>query len=578
VTRVLGSDPPLFTAYLRDITRRKRAEDELRTSRDQLNAIFQGVAEGITVQGVDGEIVFANEAAARTLGFGSLEELLTTPVSRIVEGYELRDETGDPLAISDLPGRHALEGRAASRVVRFRRLPDGEERWSEVKATPVLDEAGRPRFAVNIFHDITNRHRTQHNQSFLAEASAVLASSLDFDETLQHVARLAVPRLADWCAITTRESDGSLRQLAVEHVDPQKVEWARELAKRYPPNPDGQSGVPEVIRSGRPELYPEITEAMLESGATDPEHLQILRSLGLVSVMSVPMIARDRVIGAITFVAAESGRRYGPEDLRIAEDLAQRAAMAVVNSRLFAERSAVADALQQSLLPPQLPEIPRVEVAARYYAAGSGNEVGGDFYDVFPSGESSWAAVIGDVCGKGPEAAAVTGLARHTIRAAAILERRPSSVLATLNDAVVQQRSDHLFCTICYVRLKVNPTTIRATVCCAGHPLPILLRADGKVESAGVPGTLLGIFPDPELVDRVVDLAPGDTLVLYTDGVVEEQMDGSVFGRDRLVSLVQACAGRSAAEIAEAIERAVLGFRPVAPRDDIAILVLRVRP
>jgi PAS domain S-box-containing protein len=576
VVRVGESDPPLFTAYLRDITERKLAEESLRASRDQFEAIFQGVAEGITVQGPDGQIVYANDAAARTLGFSSRQELLTTPVARIMERFELWDEAGDRLPLEELPGRLALQGEPAERVVRYRNRQDGEERWAQVKATPISNEEGGVQFAVNIFHDITERHRAQENQRFLAEASAILVSSLDYDETLRGIARLAVPRLADWCTISMREADGSVRQLVVEHVNPARVHLAQELGRRYPEAP---LDVHQVLRTGRSDLYPDISRELLEAAAVDEDHLvELVRSLGLRSAMIVPLVARNRILGAITFVSAESGRQFGPDDLRIAEDLAQRAALAVDNASLFRERTSVADALQKSLLPPQLPEIPRVDVAARYHAAGHGNEVGGDFYDVFPTAEGSWAVVIGDVCGKGPEAAAVTGLARHTIRAAAIQERRPSGVLATLNDAVIQQRSDHMFCTACYVRVKINPKTVRATVCCAGHPLPLLLRSDGRVQVAGAPGTLLGIFPEPQLLDRAVDLGPGDALVLYTDGVVEEQEGGHVFGRDRLVALLESCVQLDAAGIAESIERAVLSFRPGPPRDDIAILVLRIRP
>jgi PAS domain S-box-containing protein len=547
-------------------------------ARDQLEAIFNGVAEGITVQDSSGQVVFANEAAARTLGFETVDELLATPLAAVMERFELWDEGGEPFPPEQLPGRLALLGVAGSeRIVRFRDNVTGEDQWAQVKASPLYGEDGTVRFAINIFHDVTDQQLAQDTQRFLAEASEVLALSLDFDETLKQIARLAVPRLADWCAISIREEDGSIRQLAVEHVDPAKVGLAEELGRKYPTNQHAQRGVPGVLRTGRSELYPQIAEALLEESARDEEHLQILRSIGLRSAMIVPMVARSRAIGAITFVGAESGRRYGPEDLRLAEDLAQRAALAVDNARLFRERSAVADALQKSLLPPRLPSIPRTEIAARYYAAGQGNEVGGDFYDAFPTGEGSWALVIGDVCGKGPEAAAVTGLARHTIRAAAIQERRPSNVLATLNDAVMQQRSDHIFCTVCYMRLKLNPKNVRATICCAGHPLPLVLRANGRVETAGAPGTLLGIFPNPSLADRAVDLAPGDAVVLFTDGLIEGHGDGAS-GRDRLISIVRASAGLDAASMAERIEQTALSLRPGPPRDDMALLVLRIRP
>ena len=331
-----------------------------------------------------------------------------------------------------------------------------------------------------------------------------------------------------------------------------------------------------MVRTGRSEIYEDIPDALLVQAAVDQEHLEILRGLQLRSVITVPLTARGRVFGVMTLVFAESGRRYGPADLALAEDLARRAALAVDNARIYQERDHIARTLQRSLLPPRLPDIPGMEIAGRYRAAGAGNDVGGDFYDAFEAADGSWVVVIGDVCGKGPEAAAVTGLARHTIRAAAMRERKPSEILTTLNDAVLQQRSDHMFCTVAYVRVRPNPGGARLTICCGGHPLPVVLRADGTVLAAGSPGTLLGIFPDPELVDRTVDLGPGDALVLFTDGVIEEHGDGEMFGRDGMTDLLRESVGRKAEEIAEAIEQAVVAFGPAAPRDDIAIVVLRV--
>jgi serine phosphatase RsbU (regulator of sigma subunit) len=151
-------------------------------------------------------------------------------------------------------------------------------------------------------------------------------------------------------------------------------------------------------------------------------------------------------------------------------------------------------------------------------------------------------------------------------------------VLSTLNEAVRQQRSDRTFCTVCYARLRIGDRGVRVTVCCAGHPQPIVLRADGTIQSAGAPGTLLGIFPDPDLLDRAVDLGPGDAVVLFTDGVIEERAPGAIFGRDRLEGVVKASAGSDAEGIVHAIEQSVLSFRPDPPRDDLAIMVVRVRP
>jgi serine phosphatase RsbU (regulator of sigma subunit) len=251
----------------------------------------------------------------------------------------------------------------------------------------------------------------------------------------------------------------------------------------------------------------------------------------------------------------------------------------VDNAQLLQEIRGVATRLQESLLPPALPEIPRLEVEGRYRWGGEGNDVGGDFYDAFDTGDGAWALAIGDVCGKGVDAAVVTSLARHTLRAVALQERKPSSILARLNQAVMQQRLDHMFCTVCYVRLKPHGDGARLTVCSAGHPLPLVLRADGSLESAGSPGALLGIFHDPDLTDSAADLYPGDALVLFTDGVLEERRDGGeVFGRERLETTLRSCRGMTAVRIAEAVEDALVAFSPQGPRDDVALLVVRVKP
>ncbi|MGH2578012.1 MAG: PP2C family protein-serine/threonine phosphatase, partial [Actinomycetota bacterium] len=213
-----------------------------------------------------------------------------------------------------------------------------------------------------------------------------------------------------------------------------------------------------------------------------------------------------------------------------------------------------------------------------YHAAGEGIDVGGDFYDAFDTEDGAWALVVGDVCGKGPQAAALMGTARHTIRAAALREHRPSAVLTTLNTALQQQSREQWFCTVCYVRLRPQPGGARLTVCAGGHPLPAILRADGSVEFAGTPGTLLGVFTDIELTDATVDLGPGDALVLFTDGLTEAERTGREFGQKWLTEVLARNVGRSVEEIARSLEREVLGDRNHGLPDDLAILVARVKP
>jgi serine phosphatase RsbU (regulator of sigma subunit) len=223
-----------------------------------------------------------------------------------------------------------------------------------------------------------------------------------------------------------------------------------------------------------------------------------------------------------------------------------------------------------------LPEIPAIELAAAYRPAGIGLEVGGDFYDVFSTAEDQWYAVVGDVCGKGAEAAAVTALARYTIRAAAVRRRSPSAILRWLSDAMLQQASeeDGRFCTIACAHLDVSRTPTRVTVACGGHPLPLVVRADGRTEEVGTPGTLLGLVPSPDLQDRTAELRGGDTLVLYTDGLTEAGAPARVWAPEELAATARAVAGAPATATVDHLVASLVG--PVArARDDVAVLALR---
>ena len=603
--------------------------------------------------------------------------------------------------------------------------------------------------------------------AFLAEASEVLAASLDPNETLEGLAKLAVPRLADWCAIDMVDGAGNIELVALAHVDPAKVDMAMDLRRRYPPDPDAQTGVPNVLRTGRSELMEEIPPELIERAAAEHSELaDLIRDLQLRSAMVVPLVGTDRVLGAMTFVWAESGRRYAHADLALAEDLARRASVAIEharlyqserearlregdtrarlqilleagaamaasfevpgilraltggasrricdysvafvlgpngaivdavgahrdvarygvvermarahlpevdspdslaaqvirtgepilipevpaerlervmasgvqlelarelgfasvivvpitargrmfgalalvrddawppfteddvsfaitiatraaitldNVRLYTEREAMSETLQRSLLPPEFPDVPGIDVAARYLPVSEGGAlIGGDFYDVFESDPDHWIGVIGDVVGKGPQAAALMGLARYTIRTAALAEGRPSRILETLNQAFLRQTKDHRFCTACCVRIRRSGYGTRMTVSTGGHPLPVVLHDDGTIAEVGSPGTILGVFEDPVLSDHAVDLAVGDALVLYTDGVTDERKDDEEFGEARLYDVLSTLSAGSARDIADGVLEAVVGFRTEEPRDDIAILVMKV--
>ncbi|HET8950302.1 MAG TPA: SpoIIE family protein phosphatase, partial [Solirubrobacteraceae bacterium] len=548
-----------------------------RQSGEEVNTILGGVADAVTAQAPDGTLVYANEATVRMVGMDSVQELLAAPPGEVAMRFEMTGEDGGAIDIERLPGRRALRGEHPEPlVVRSRMAGTREWLWTRVKSTPVLEPDGSVRLAINVIEDITELKRSEQGQRFLAEAGRVLAGSLDYQETLAAVARLAVPDIADWCAVDAIV-DGELKRVATAHADPRKVEEVLQVAERYPPDPTAETGLYGVLRSGRSEVWAQISDEMLQGAARDDGHLALLRSIGMTSAMIVPMSTHGTVLGVITFVSAETGHAFDDADLTIAESLASRAATAIENSRLYAARSAIARTLQASLLPPALPEVPGFELAAHYHSASEGTEVGGDFYDVFNTAEDQWYAVVGDVCGKGAEAAAVTAMARYTIRAAAVRRRSPAGILRLLSEAMLREESPDLvgrFCTIACLQLDLSRTTARATVACGGHPLPAVLRADGSVEELGTPGTLIGLVERPELQDRTCELHAGDTVVLYTDGLTEAGAPDRVWDDEDLASVLHGAAGGSPQQVVDHAVREALGVQP-APRDDIAVVALR---
>ena len=543
----------------------------------QLDALFMSVPVGLGFVDRALRYVRVNQRLADIKGVSpedhigrTLRELIPELADELEPHYRTVLETGEP--VTDLPvsGRLGADPATHDWLVSYYPVPS---------ASGTIDGVGI------LVQDVTARRAAerqvefaQDQLEFLANVSDVLSSSLNYRRTLSKLANLIVPHLADWCAIDIVEDDNRPHQVVVAHVDPAKVAFAEELRQRWPIQPDSATGAPNVIRTGQSELYEEITEELLLSSALDEEHLDMLRQLGLRSIVVVPLTARGRTLGAVTLVHAESGRTYRQSHVEFIEDVARRAANAIDNARLYQERSRVARALQRALLPADLPDIEGVALAATYRPMSESSEIGGDFYDVFETADGSWTVVVGDVEGKGPEAAAVTGLARHTIRAAAVRERSPSRILSLLNEVLIRDHEVPRFCTVALGKLTVGGGRASVAVALGGHPSPLLVRADGTVETIEVRGTLLGLFPAPAMPETVVELGPGESLVLYTDGVTEARREGTVFGDERLVDVVRAAADADPRHLADAIEQAVVDWQPEHREDDLAILVLRVNP
>jgi serine phosphatase RsbU (regulator of sigma subunit) len=322
-------------------------------------------------------------------------------------------------------------------------------------------------------------------------------------------------------------------------------------------------------------------------GHNPPYHGMPPGHLPVRSYLAVPVVTTDGAVEGGLFLGHSQPGMFSESAEAVALNVARHAAIAMVNARLyeaaqretearrraFEERDHVARVLQESLLPPALPAVPGLEIAARY-VAGDGL-VGGDFYDVFALGDGRWGFVLGDVCGRGAEAASVTALTRHTARSAAMLEESPAGVIEHVNAALLLDASD-LFVTALFGHIAPNGAAVNVRLCAAGHPPPLVARADGGVEAIASTTPLLGVVEHLGAGEAALVLRPGDALLLYTDGLIEARHDGRVFGPDRLMQTLADAAGRSAEEMADALLSASQGFGPGAPIDDTALLILRV--
>jgi serine phosphatase RsbU (regulator of sigma subunit)/anti-sigma regulatory factor (Ser/Thr protein kinase) len=288
----------------------------------------------------------------------------------------------------------------------------------------------------------------------------------------------------------------------------------------------------------------------------------------------VPVVTSDgEVAGGLFFGHPEPGM-FSADDERLVVGIAEQSAIAIENARLYQERTRTAQTLQRALLPPHLPEIAGLELASGYRAAGEGNEVGGDFYDVFQQGDGSWVLVVGDVCGKGPRAAAVTALARYTLRAHAVAGLRPSYLLARLNDQLLRQRAPG-FVTVALARVDLHDDGATVQLASAGHPLPIVASAGGAAPRGDV-GTPLGVIEQPDLPETTLALARGDLLAFYTDGVSEAAAPRVLLDEERLAALVAERAGDGPGAVVAHLERTAVELAGGKPRDDIACLAVQL--
>jgi len=572
---VIVSSTVAYALALRDASAEREAAvrsqieelvGQVEAERSTMNQILQQMPSGVIVTDGEGNLTLQNTRSRQLLasdfdlGLGLESFISEAPwIGRRPDGVVYAPDEY-PLVRAVRDGEVVLGERITIE------RDDGSSVILEVDATPIRASTGEVIVgAVASFQDVSERIETQDR---LARSTRRLTQIQSVTDAA--LSGLGVDELADQLLRKVREvlEADSATLLLLDRTGSMLIEHTTVGAQTDGaaiPIPMG-SGIAGTIAST---MSPLVVEDLSTYEVERPWLVRSMRSL-----MGVPLVYQGEVKGVI-HVATRTRRRFTTDEIEVAELAANRIAAALERASLYDSRSAMAQALQRSLLPSSLPEIDGVELAALYHPFSPDHEISGDFYDVYPHGEGTWGVVVGDVSGKGPKAAAIMGLAAHTMRALARYESRPSAVLAALNDTLLaaERVTEEQFCTACEMRLRSEPGHLRITLCLAGHPPPLLMRADGSVEEAGLPGTLLGSFRDPELHDVVLDLRPGDALVAYTDGLVERRDVGIDEGQRTLAELLSTCTELSAEEITARISREIV--ERVSLDDDVAVFVIR---
>jgi serine phosphatase RsbU (regulator of sigma subunit)/PAS domain-containing protein len=563
--------------------------EAIRAERRLLHAAFQQTPIALFLLEQDGTIRRANGMAAALLGAPSgyatgkvLTAFVDLPLRAAVQTQlaaaartgkprtaDCRILTSDgPLDVTmtaaavDLPGDPPL---LAVAIISGSALPAAKSKTAGQALAPAVPPAAQADRAIV---SMTQR------LDMVTAVTRLLLDNSTFSEavTLQRCARLLAGEIADWVIIDV-ERDGQLRrQYATGPRNGQADQLARAVRSV---DPDPESVPWQVHTTGKSVVLAHADEpAALGAG---PGGTPLLMMLGATSVICVPISDGTTGYGTLTLTRRAADGHFGVADLGLAEELGQHLAIAVRVDRMFRRRSEVAEALQASLLPARLPSVPGLEFAAAYVGATQWQEISGDFYDVFEA-EDGWAIAVGDVCGKGKDAAAMTAAARHAIRALAHVHSGPAEVLAAANEVLLAGDYDERFVTVLLAFLRRRGRRVQVRLASCGHPGPAVVRADGRVEILAGDGLPLGLFDDAKPSRLDLELRPGDLLFFYTDGVTEARAADLSLFEDRLADSLAAGAGRSATETVRAVQELVTSFSQGELRDDVTILAVRFAP
>jgi PAS domain S-box-containing protein len=558
-----------FADQLGAFIARRRAEArgaEAERFRQHLVEVVRGTADAVLSKDLDGIITTWNPAAARLYGY-SAEEAIGRHISFIVPP-DHKDEEKEIL--DRVKQGERLETYETERI-----RADGARIAVSLTVSPIRSPMRGLIGASVVARDITAEMRRRRAQEFLVAASRLLDSSLDPLETARTIVRTAVPELAELCLVDFLRPDGWFGDSVVAGADPEMAKRLEQLRHETPLDPTGEHPVAQVLRLNQPMIWRDLTAPeVVDKVAQNNEHLRLMADAGYNSAAVVPLTARGRTIGALSFLHASSDLRYDPDDLEFLAELGERAALALDNAQLYRERDRIAKNLQRGLRPPRPAEIPGLDISVVFEAAGEGIEVGGDLYDVLPYERGCWI-LVGDVAGKGSAAAGVSVALRHTVRGLTRVISEPDQVLAEVNELLLAGDSLNDFATAMLAKLTREEDGWRLVLASAGHP-PAVHAGTGEPDLLGG-GSVLGAWEELHVERHELHLGPAETIVLCTDGWLEAGPVASHAGPEAFAEMAQSLAGLELDEVTERLRADALRRSAGALRDDLVVLAVRPR-
>ena len=556
-----------FADQLGTFIARRRAEAESAEAerfRQHLSEVVRGTQDAVLSKDLDGIVTSWNPAATRLYGYDA-EEAIGRHISFIVPP-DHKDE--EKVILERVKRGERLETYETERI-----RADGTRIAVSLTVSPIRSPMHGLVGASVVARDITAEVRRRRAQDFLVAASRLLDTSLDPTETARTIVSTAVPELADLCLVDFLRADGWLGDTVVAGANPEMAERLERIRREQPLDPGGEHPVAQVLRLSQPMVWRDLTAPeVVDKVAQSDDHLQLMRDAGYKSAAVVPLLARGRTLGALSFLHAHQDIRFDSGDLEFLAELGERAALALDNARLYQERDRVARNLQRGLRPPRPAEVAGLDISVVFEAAGEGIEVGGDLYDVLPNEDGCWL-VVGDVAGKGSTAAGVSVAVRHSVRGLVRELDEPDEVLRRVNELLIGGESLNDFATAMLVRLRREQQGWSVVLAGAGHPPAVLTGAGGPELLGG--GTVLGAWSEPNVERHERMLADGETLALCTDGWFEAGPVASHQGPEDFAAMTQALAGLELEEMTERLRADAVGRSPDSLRDDLVVLAVR---